>query len=118
MTPGDHTMLDTPTKLTATQAGLAVDPKDFGPLADLVPKPNYMAPIWLAGVHHGLSSPQIMAAFEAETGMAYRAPRTPIERAVDEASGYALDVIRAFCQWYTKNYWGEVPEAEWTFVDE
>lgn len=49
--------------------------------------------------------------FEKETGMnlAALANRSPIERMIDEATNHGDEVMAAWCDWVTTNFWGVAP---------
>jgi hypothetical protein len=92
---------------TRTKDATAARPKGFTivPPPDL---PRYAWPAWLGCLHWALGSPEILAAFTAETGIRYHPPRTALEGLIDEVAGYDPDAefLRAFLPWMNANVWG------------
>lgn len=80
---------------------------DPGPLADLMPEDPVMAAAWLGSLRFALGRPDFVAAFRAETGNTYMPGATPLESAIDDASGATLGFLRAFAGWHNANVWGE-----------
>ena len=65
-------------------------------------------------VRFALSDDDMRQAFEADTGESF-APlikATPLERAIDQATGREAEILAAFVDWVTVNHWGEEGESE------
>lgn len=77
-------------------------------IASLMPEdtPDYMLPAWIGCIHWAISEPDVIHAFEAETGMRYAPPKSAIDHAVDQASGYSEGFIRRLIEWVNVNVWG------------
>ena len=68
--------------------------------------PKYAWPAWADCLHWALGRPDILAAFKAETKMSYKAPQSPIETMIDDATGYSRPFLEAFIPWFNANVWG------------
>jgi len=68
--------------------------------------PGYMLPAWLGCIHWAIGEADVMRAFEAETGLRYSPAKTPLDRAIDQATGYSEDFLRQFIEWANVNVWG------------
>lgn len=68
--------------------------------------PDYMAPAWAGCLAWAARDPGVIAAFRAETGNAWQPGRTPMERAVDEATGASDAFMQAFVAWFNRAVWG------------
>ena len=68
--------------------------------------PDYMMPAWLGCMHWAIGEDNIRAAFEAETGHRYTAPKNGLERMIDESTGHASAYVEAFIRWANENVWG------------
>lgn len=68
--------------------------------------PDYMAGAWIGCMQWAIGEPEIREEFEAETGHRYVAPRTPIDKMIDDATGHGTDYVAAFVEWANKNVWG------------
>lgn len=64
-----------------------------------------MLEAWQGCVSFAAHEPEIIARFVEETG--WKAPGSPIERMIDEATGRPAAVFAQFCDWVTVNVWGE-----------
>ena len=42
--------------------------------------------------------------FQSDTGVAYRAPRTGLDAAIDKATGYNSEIARRFTEWCANDY--------------
>lgn len=64
---------------------------------------------WCALVQHAIGVEDHRKAFEADTGMALGAlvNRSPITAMIDQATGHQEKVMAAWCDWVTRNMWGE-----------
>ena len=69
--------------------------------------------MWATLCEFMLEKPGAIDAFERETGLKMRSlvPRSPMDALVDQASGYRDTVMAAWCDWVTKNCWGEKGKA-------
>ncbi len=85
----------------------AQDDEPESPVADLMPKSDFMASAWIGSVRYALTREDVVAAFRKETGNQWRPGRTPLDAMIDQAAGAALDFIRAFAKWHNENIWGE-----------
>lgn len=86
-------------------------------IAELNPHPDnpLMEMAWLDCLHWAIGHDEIRAGFEADTGARWPGPRTPLDRMIDEATGFKFDqeeYFRKFIVWFNENVWGEVPSAE------
>lgn len=68
--------------------------------------PAYMLPAWLGCIHWAIGEPDVLRAFVAETGMRYVPARSPLDCAIDQASGYSEDFLRRFIEWANVSVWG------------
>lgn len=68
--------------------------------------PDHMAPAWAACMQWALRKEEIRATFEAETGCRYSAPKSAIDRMIDNATGHGDAYVRAFVQWANEHVWG------------
>ena len=68
--------------------------------------PEYAYPAWASCLMWAVNKPEIIAAFEAETGKHYTLPKAPIEQMIDEATGIQSEYFHAFGEWFNKNVWG------------
>lgn len=68
--------------------------------------PRYMAGAWLGCLSWAISTPEVVAAFRAETGLQWRPGTTPLERMIDEATGADHQFIVAFVNWVNREVWG------------
>ena len=77
------------------------------------PENPIMAGAWVAAVQHAAGHPGMLAAFKEATGRPFllAAPRAPIERMVDEATGADVASINDFIDWFNLAVWGEDPFA-------
>jgi hypothetical protein len=76
-------------------------------LAETMPDDPLMALAWRDCLSWAVGEPEILGAFQRETGTAYAAPRTPLDRMIDKATGVEEHVARAFVKWFNANVWGE-----------
>ena len=79
-------------------------------LLDLMPEdtPGYLAPAWVSFVLWASAQPEMLDQFERETGMRYKAPESPLEAAVDEATGYGEEIAKRFILWLNVKHWGPI----------
>ena len=70
-----------------------------------------MAGAWYAAVKWASQEPDCIKRFEEATGhkFSFSDSRSPIERAVDKATGYDQESISQFVDWFNANIWGEDP---------
>lgn len=61
--------------------------------------------LWAIGFH------PILAQFEKDTGVKYRAPRGGLEMMIDEATGANAALAEKFITWFNENIWGDINES-------
>jgi hypothetical protein len=83
----------------------------ISPPADV---PHYARPIWYSCLHWAIGNEEILAAFKADTGLSYSAPRCALDAMIDDATGLGNSVVVAFVPWFNQNIWGawQDPPAE------
>jgi hypothetical protein len=79
-------------------------------LAPVRPTDPLLWPAWYGCLHWALSEPALVEAFRAATGSTWRPGRTPIDQALDDATGAARDFFVAFATWMNAEVWGEPQE--------
>lgn len=77
-------------------------------LAPYLPQERFLIPAWLGCFRWALQDPDILAAFQAATGMHWQPGRTPIARMIDDATGMEQAFMVAFAAWMNATLWGEV----------
>lgn len=111
--PKERLSFETPEQFAVRQAYPAEPP--YTPLiAGMVTRPYVpdSAPgivgFWVACVKGAATSPKMRAAFTADTGLSLGAilGATPLERAIDETTGYCRHVFSTFADWVTVKVWG------------
>lgn len=70
--------------------------------------PDYLAPAWAGCMSWAAGEPEIVAAFQRETGNKYRPPTTGLEAAIDKAAGADRAFIEAFIRWANLRIWGPI----------
>jgi hypothetical protein len=70
--------------------------------------PEYAYPAWVSALVAATRNPEILAAFQQDTGCTYIVPRTSIDRLIDDAAGVTDQLGRAFVEWFNANVWGQV----------
>lgn len=70
--------------------------------------PEYMTPAWIGCISWALGTPEIVAAFRAETGHRWQPGRNGLERMIDKAAGADQHFIEAFIRWVNVNLWGPI----------
>jgi len=70
---------------------------------------NIMTEAWLSCVSASSGVEGITKAFKEDTGIdiAVLVNRSPIEKMIDEATGLDKEIVVKWCDWVTKNIWGE-----------
>lgn len=68
--------------------------------------PDYAAPAWASCMQWAIGNDDIRAAFDADTGNHYEAPKTALDRMVDDATGHGSAYIKAFVEWANEHVWG------------
>lgn len=68
-----------------------------------------MGDAWVGCLLFCSKEPEALARFKAETGfdLPNLLTATPLEHAIDQATGHEKAVVVAFADWVTKNVWGE-----------
>lgn len=77
------------------------------------PDDPLMAVAWLSFVSWAARHRETLAAYEADTGkrLVFSRPRSPIDRMIDEATGYERESMESFVDWVNAELWGEDPFA-------
>lgn len=70
--------------------------------------PEYAWPAWHSCLLWAIYSPEIRAAFTANSGLQYNFPQSRMEALVDESCGFdpAEKFILAFVPWFNATIWG------------
>ncbi len=68
--------------------------------------PECMWPMYFSCLQWAIGEPEVMAAFKADTGLSYSAPRCGLDRMIDEATGLQENIVKSFVEWFNKNVWG------------
>ena len=76
------------------------------PVEKHIPKDQLMAIAWVGFASYALGNSEIMSHFRKDTGNTYESPKTPIEKSVDDSTGYSADFLDKFLGWLNTNYWG------------
>ena len=66
---------------------------------------------WVDCLRWAINDPDVLAHFHRDTGMELRVGATPIDRMIDNATGYSDEAAKRFLDWFSENVWGE-PEPE------
>lgn len=74
-------------------------------LLDHIPDCPVMGYMWVGCLKWAVSEPDIVARFQAETGVTIG--RTPLDRMIDAASGNDAAVVEKFVVWFGVNVWGD-----------
>lgn len=59
-------------------------------------------------VRWAVGEPEIVEQFRRDTGFNWRPGATPIDRAIDDATGVQMDFIQKFISWFNVNVWGPI----------
>lgn len=72
-----------------------------------------MAIMWAGAIQHAVGDAEAIAAYEAARGRRFRISvrRSPIDRMIDEATGYEEAALADFVDWFNAEVWGEDPFA-------
>jgi hypothetical protein len=70
-----------------------------------------MAAMWHGFMMFVSSEKDIIEKFEEETNLTwpFNSDISPIDHAIDQATGYDVEVVDKFVDWANKNLWGEDP---------
>lgn len=71
-----------------------------------------MAGAWISCLQWAITHDEIMKQFTADTGISYSAPRSGLERMIDDATGIKGEVVVKFVDWFNANIWGWEPWDE------
>lgn len=74
--------------------------------------PRYMFQAWFDCLHWALGEEGCVEAFRRDTGIGWRPGRSPIERAIDQATGAERHFFEAFIPWFNVNVWGPIDGPE------
>lgn len=68
-----------------------------------------MASAWIGLVRWAAGEEGLRQEFMRNTGLKIESllKRSPIDRMIDESTGYARMVVAAWCDWVTVNLWGQ-----------
>ena len=66
-----------------------------------------MAGFWWSCVLATADEPKAVEAFRKETGLKLCFGVSPLERMIDKAAGRDKSIVVAWCDWVTRNVWGE-----------
>ena len=72
----------------------------------LMPKDPLMHIAWVSGLMFCAKTPEIQDRFLKDTGLKLQIAKNPLDRLIDEASGFNEDVALKFAAWYNENVWG------------
>ncbi len=77
------------------------------------PDDPLMAIAWLSFLRVSIQQPQVIAAYEAERGrpFTFARMRSPIERMIDDATGFTDSELDDFIDWLNEEVWGDDPFA-------
>lgn len=74
------------------------------------PDDPLMAGAWASALKWAYSEPDIVAAFERDTGLTPMPARTSgLEAMIDKACGVHAERAEAFVKWFNVNVWGDDP---------
>lgn len=68
--------------------------------------PAYMFGAWLDCLRWAIAEPEILERYRRETGSTWRPASTPIDRAIDEATGRGKLEVEKFVAWFNVQIWG------------
>lgn len=77
--------------------------------ADLDP---FLENVWLGCIHWALGDKATVEAFREATGNRWQPGTSPLDRAIDEATGADVAFLKAFVAWANENVWGPTGNAE------
>jgi len=67
-----------------------------------------MGGAWYGCLLWAADKPELVEAFEAETGMTFDAITSKgLARMIDDSTGRTRATVVAWCDWVTRNFWGE-----------
>lgn len=75
-----------------------------------MPTDPIMRFMWCGSIQFAIGEKKILDAFRKETGLAYSPPKSPLEKMIDDATGFnqqAEEFFVAFAKWHNANIWGE-----------
>lgn len=69
---------------------------------------------FMACVNHATGNPEMRAAFEKEAGCSLDrlVTRSPIEKMVDDSTGFSRDLVAKWFDWVATNVWGDDTDEE------
>lgn len=74
--------------------------------------PDYMFEAWCDCMSWAIGEKVIRKQFELDTDMHYKLPNSPLDKMIDEATGYEKDYIEKFIIWANENIWGNVESCK------
>jgi hypothetical protein len=86
------------------------DPRRF--LEPYMPKQCHLIPPWLACLRYCLGQDEMVAAFRQATRNQWSPGITPLDNAIDTATGAGKAFFADFAQWMNDNIWGSVVDEE------
>lgn len=76
-------------------------------IADKCPESDpIMAGAWAACLNYTISRTDALKRFEEETGNVFRPATNGIEKMIDDATGYEVEFLGKFIDWFNLNIWG------------
>lgn len=81
------------------------------PLRTAYPDNPVMAVAWASALSWAFRTPACVSAYEQDRGrrLDFLAPRSPIYRMIDKATGHEDAQIADFVEWFNAEVWGEDP---------
>lgn len=73
--------------------------------------PDYVHGMWAAALIAAIKQPEIVRVFERDTGLSYSPPKSPLERMINESTGFESEYIHAFGKWFNEKVWGNWEEV-------
>lgn len=70
--------------------------------------PDYMVDAWASCMHWAIQEPTILDAFRKATGNRWQPGTTPMDRAIDDATGAGDDFVKQFILWANEFVWGKI----------
>lgn len=102
-------MSETTQNLKAPLPGMTVTPEFYGTQEWEI----LLGGFWCSLCNHLIGQPEARKAFKEDTGLNIEGliPRSPIDALIDGATGHRETVLAAWCDWVTRNHWGEAEKG-------
>lgn len=68
--------------------------------------PEYAHGMWASALLAASRQPEIVKAFQDETGIVFSPAKTPIDAMIDDATGRNEQIAHSFGEWFNRNVWG------------